>query len=431
MTLVVPTLRTTIRTNPPRQAKRLPAPSGVMAWHVCAVIVTCVLVLASSVDAVTPAKLIGPDLNAQSVEIASLGEGTINYFDEDRTLQSSSVDGFVQLRSIGGDDVMQATGLPSVLLTDGQRFVGEWVGPTKDGTAMRWRHVLFGTITVALEDIASVNWIPSDRQQARNGVKSSDELTLINGDMLLGFVSSLSERGVVLVPDQTGGGAAPVTIPFSRIASMVLSNPSSDVAGAFHRLTLADGSRVWADQLQISGGVVSCRVFPGSSSSVPVQTPVTDLTRIDFWAGGLRLIDLTDLPRRTAKEAGVFGLPIPVRVTMESIRMHAPDSIVFDLPDGTQRFAAIAELDTLDAPVHMAKWSDFQVLVSSEDSQAQRYRVSGAEPTAMINTPASGPSLMIRLDPGVNGPILDRLLLHDAVILVRTPVTGPVDDPAR
>ncbi len=199
----------------------------------------------------------------------------------------------------------------------------------------------------------------------------------------------------------------------------------------YHRLTLTDGTRVWADRLQISGGFVSCRVIPPGGVVVDIQAPVAELARIDFWAGGLRLIDLTELPMRTVDEAGVFGLPIPVRVSGRSIRMHAPGSVVFKLPQGAERFAAVAELDTDNAPVHIADWSDFQVVVSAENTPTERFDVTGSAPLIRINLPVAGSGLTIRLDPGVNGPILDRLLLRDAVILVRTPGSGPSDDPDR
>ncbi len=391
----------------------------------------CLFCGAAPVAAVTPATLIGPDLDPKTVNVASLDDGTINYFDEQRTLRSSAVNQFVQLRSIGGDDTVGPLSAPGVWLTDGQRFTGDWVGPTPDGSAIRWRHPLIGTVVIPLEDVTRVDWIANDHETASSDAPITDRVTLTNGDTLTGFVSSLAETGVALVPDTGGAGGDPVTIPYGRIASMVLANPVGSHAEPYHRVTLADGTRLWADDLRITSDRVYFRVIPPGAPAMEIESSVSELARIDFWAGGLRLIDLSELPRRTVEEASVFGLPVPVRVTGRSIRMHAPGSVIFELPDGAERFAAVAELDTQDAPPEIAGWADFQAVVSSEDPQDQRFRVTGLQQTVVINTPVSGPGLTIRLDPSVNGPILDRMLLRDAVILVRMPGPEPSSDSGR
>ena len=388
----------------------------------------CLLVWASPLAAVTPATLIGPDLDPRPVSITSLDDGTLNYFDEQRTLRNTAVNQFVQLRSVGGEDTLSPMSPPGVWLTDGQRFTGDWVGPTPDGAALRWRHPLIGTVVIPLEEVARVAWIAGDGPPAPLDAPTQDTLTLTNGDTLLGFVSSLTEHGVALLPEV---GGAPVTIPFGRIASMSLANPAGLLNEPYHRVTLSDGTRVWADDLRITDDRMYCRVIPPGSPAMQIELPVAELARIDFWAGGLRLIDLAELPRRTLEEARVFGLPVPVRVTGRSIRMHAPGSVAFELPAGSERFAGVAELDTRDAPPGIAVWADFQVVVSSKNPQDQRFRVTGHKRIVRINIPVAGPGLTIRLDPGMNGPILDRLLLRDAVILVRLPGAEPSGDPGR
>jgi hypothetical protein len=396
--------------------------------HACLTTAVCALFMVSPVGAVTPATLIGPELNAQKVDVASLNDGTLHYFDEQRMLRSSKIDRFVQLRSIGGEDAVGESLATGIWLTDGQCFSGEWIGPTPDGLGIRWRHPLIGTVVVALDQVARVNWVAGESLAVQNSALVTDTVTLINGDTLTGFVSSLNNHGVALL---SGDGGDPVTIPFGRIASMALSNPERSMIEPYHRVTLADGTRVWADRLRITGDRVYCRVIPPGAPAMELEATIMELARIDFWAGGLRLVDLMELPIRTVHEARVFGLIIPVRVAGRAIRMHAPGAVVFELPDGAERFAAVAELDFHNAPKDIADWSDFQVLVSSQDAQDDRFRITGGEPVARINTPISGPELTIQLDPGVNGPILDRLLLRDAVILVNRPGPEPSGDSGR
>ncbi len=371
--------------------------------------------------AITEAELIGPDLVARPVKITNLHEQTLSYFDEQRTLQIAAVDGFVQLRAIGGTDASDATPYPCVSLTDGQRFTGNWVGPTPDGSGLRWRNDLVGTLTISLDEVASITWRAAEPTDATNNATATDTITLSNGDALRGFVSALTDQGVAMIL-QTG--SYPVTIPYDRIATLALANPMLTRVDSYNRVTLADGTRVLADLLRWSGDQASWLVTPPGAPPVRVQTSITDLSRIDFGAGGLRLIDLSELPMRVQTDPGVFGLPLPVRKRGRSIRVHAPATIAFDLPPGAERFAATAELDTTYAPEHVSMWADFHVVVSSDATETGRGHVTGTQPVTRINTPVSGRELMIRLEPGVNGPILDRLLLRDAVILLRMPPTG-------
>lgn len=377
--------------------------------------------------AVTPARLIGPDLVAKPVTIAGLNDETLTYFDEHRVLRSAGVDGFVQLRSIGGTRDTAAP-YPCVTLTDGQRFTGDWVGPTPDGSGLRWRHDLIGEIVIPLDELANVIWRAGDVLPAPVETPATDTLTFINGDTLSGFVSMLNGQGVEMVPD--AGGAA-VTIPYDRIASLSFSNPSRRIAEPYHRVTLADGTRIWADEMRLSSDTASWIATPPGASPLRVETPMAELARIDFRTGGMSLVDLTDLSLTVGPDAGVFGLSIPARIEGRSIRAHAPATLTFDLPDGAARFAALAELDTVDAPDRIADWADFQVVLLTDSTEVGRWHIDGTQPRAPMNSAVAGQVLTIRLEPGVNGPILDRLRVSDAVVLVRVEPAEPTGATGR
>jgi hypothetical protein len=384
-------------------------------------------IVAPDVQAVTPARLIGPDLVSQPVTIAGLNDETLTYFDEKRILRSAAVDAFVQLRAIGGAQDTAAP-YPCVVLTDGQRFTGDWVGPSPDGNAMRWRHDLIGEIVIPLDELANVIWRGGDDLPAPAETPATDTLTFINGDTISGFVSMLNDWGVVMVPD--AGGAA-VTIPYARIASLSLANPQRRVAELYHLVTLADGTRVWADEMRLSSDTASWLATPPGASPVRVETPVAELARIDFRTGGMSLIDLTDLSLTVGPDTGVFGLSIPARVEGRAIRAHAPATLTFDLPEGAARFAALAELDTADAPDTIGKWADFQIVLLTDSAEVGRWHIDGTEPRALINAPVTGRELTICLEPGVNGPILDRLRMSDAVVLVQLEPAEPTGAAGR
>jgi hypothetical protein len=64
-------------------------------------------------------------------------------------------------------------------------------------------------------------------------------------------------------------------------------------------------------------------------------------------------------------------------------------------------------------------WSDFVVRVTAGDA-AQDCRITREQPSGRINLPFGGTAtrLTIELDAGVNGPVMDRLRLRDAVVLI-------------
>jgi len=388
----------------------------------------CLFLPAGEALAATPAELIGPDLSVQRVSVTSLRDEVLHYFDAQRNLQSSGIGQWVQLRSIGGEALIEVISGERLWLTDGQCFSGRWVGPTPDGNKLQWEHPLLGLIEVPLEDVAQVYWSLEEQGTINAPIDTpvSDTLVMINGDVLTGFVSALVEEGVALIISEAG---QQVTIPYDRIRSMSLANPPRRVLEPYDMVTLTDGTRAWADQVTITGERASWRFIPPGSSAGEVEVPIEELSRIDFLSRGLKLIDLTGLPLRTVQEADVFGLAIPMRVDGQSIHMHAPIEIAFDLPEGAGRFAASAELDTSDPAAGMDDWPDFHLVVLCEGEQVTSGYLSGSNPAIRINTAVSGSTLTIRLEAGLNGPILDRLLLRDAVILIRSPESAPSEAP--
>ena len=380
---------------------------------------------AASAFAVTEAELLGPDLAVHGVRITTLQNQILSYFDEHRNLQNTPTRRLVQLRVIDGQSAVDSPIYPCVNLTDGQRYTGQWIGAAPDGSSLRWHNDLVGVMSIPLDEIRSVVWQHAGSASSSNTDTATDTIVLSNGDTMTGFVSALSDQGVRLIPDQA---ANEVTIPFSRIARLSMANPNRDAVGSPYWLTLIDGTRTRADELSIIDDQASWLTTPPGGSPTEIQTPVTDLVRIDFGAGGWRLIELNELPMQTVSDQSVFGMAMPVRVQDGSIRAHAPAEIVFDLPDGAIRFAAVAELDTTDMPVPRRDWADFDIVVYGGDEAVGRGHVTGNQPISTLNMPISASTLKIRLEPGVNGPILDRLRLRNPVILTRQTPTGDARD---
>ncbi len=392
---------------------------------------TCVGCIAlmnlADAKAVTPAFLIGPDLDDQPVSIVAFMDDTLTYFDRDRILQSEPAESLVRLHHIADTTPIDLPA-PSLTLTDGQCFTGIWVGPSPQGDGLRWRHDRLNTLTVSLDRVSRIVWdaanIPSLNDMELP--PSSDTLRLINGDALIGFVTGLNDKGVELLTDSSN---EPVTIPYSRIAWLAMANPLQDRGSYEHLLTLADGTRVYVSDLRIADEIIKGSAEIPGDASVTFEWPMSELAQIDFGSGSYRIIPLNRLLLRESSAGEVFGLRLPVRTDSQTVRMHAPASLTYELPEGAVRFAAEAELDVQDAPDDIDRWADFDLVLINGGQEIGRWRINGKQPRVRVQAPLLGSDLTIRLETGINGPILDRLRLTRAVVLVDEKTAERLDRP--
>jgi hypothetical protein len=149
--------------------------------------------------------------------------------------------------------------------------------------------------------------------------------------------------------------------------------------------------------------------------------PLEQVQRVDLTAGGYRLVDLTQLPREVVDGGETFGFAKPPRLSAGDLMLHAPVRLAIALPEGAVRFAATAVLDLTGVPADRHDWASSQLTVQDAEQVplAPAQQIDAAHPTARFNLPVSAGRLILDLDPSVNGPILDRVRLTDAVILLR------------
>ncbi len=148
-----------------------------------------------------------------------------------------------------------------------------------------------------------------------------------------------------------------------------------------------------------------------------LDVPLASLVRIDLFGADAELVDLASLQGTVTNGGKVFGLAwAPGRADGADVLMHAPVTVRYALPQGTQRLAATAVLAT--EPGTSNELADFTVTVAVDGQDIGSYHISASQPTASINLLSAGSVLTIRLDPGVNGPVMDRLRLVEPMLLV-------------
>lgn len=383
-------------------------------------------------------------LEPQAVKLLELdGEaGRVVYVDAQGGRVEAGLDAVVRLRFAVREDTADPA-RPVLMTTDGQRAVGragQRLRPVlNDPESVAWRDVDdIGITGVSLDDLA---WVTFDGAAGPASTPEDDVLLLANGEQLVGFVDALAVDAVHFV---IGDAADPLPIAPARVSGLWMSNPNSAETKPGVYATMRSGSRVHcllselafsddgpsiglAPTLQKDGpdgafGPTYTRVLLGDAGEpLPVMPAVRQL---DFGVAGRRLVPLSSLPMAMEEGGAFFGVPSqPLRLADGAVALHAPVAVSFALPEGARRLVATVALAIgEDIPVARHAWAGCEVVVRCGDEELARVSIDAEQPEHRLNLalPAAAGSagLTVTVEEGVNGPILDRIELRDAEVLV-------------
>ncbi len=426
--------------------------------------------------AVEPATLIGPRLQQQQVRLVGISEGTIRYFGADRTLQSAATDDFVALRfdrpeperpapktaeaddgvrvdpdgavvidgnkvdipglNVGGqirvkgnvnivingrrvnlpqlikkkaarqaaeveaparaEDDDDALPIGVLLLADGQRVVGRLA--TAGDAGVTWQHNRLGDLTAPLDQITEIRI--GDADPTPLPLTGSDVIVLANGDRLTGWVAAVNDTRITLDlgEDQT------IDLPWTRVARLRLTNPVSWSPGTW--LELVDGSRVLAGGMHFGAESAGGMIFGERRELAP-----TEVRAIEF-AEKYRLVPLAELPLTVTGGGQAFGVDLPVEIEGRGVFMHGPLVARVELPERTERLAGRIALVQPESP-----WADLELTVRDDSRTRTQGHLHAEHPAVDFNFAPAGRELVFDLAPAANGPVHDRVVLRDAVVL--------------
>lgn len=412
--------------------------------------------LSSTVHAVTPGVLYGPELEGKAVHVTRLTDHTLSYFDEQRQLRSQQVSDLVRLhltpsRDEQGDvraanahfaDHEQGEQADAWLaLTDGQMLPGRLRELASDGQSFVWEHPTLGRFDVDLQGVAALHLRPQPLTPTR---VAGDAVMLRNGDRLEGFVSGLGPEGLRIVP---AGADESMTLAMNRWQWVRLGNEPIEKTYEPYMVMLTDGSRVLAQSVELRQDTVYLALHgqlpaqpPTQVSARVLELPVAQVTMIDFHISGWRLRELAGVPMRVVSGGEAFGVPWPQgfevhrhqgasdsAVTQAAVlRLHAPVTVAFDLPAGTRRIAFDATLDDHQADPHLLElWADMTLRIDpgqgrEHDADLPSHRFNARSPHAGFNLPVHGQPLLLHLEPNeATGPVMARLRIENALLLTR------------
>lgn len=309
---------------------------------------------------------------------------------------------------LGRCDLIDGAVLPGLVWPEGSQ--GEHVG---------WDSRLWGRISLPIESIRQISLRPLAVGE-RAGIKD-DVVWLVNADRTAGFVSSVGEDVTVEVDGK------PAKIALSRVAGIGFSN--KPVAPQGQWIWLYDGTATGVSGLRVArdGASQAVAAFPGATKQ-PVSKLSSDEIRAVLFDAS-RLAPLASCAIRSAAPSGLRRwTPAPIVADSRSAPLGAADiefpgpmSSEWELPAGASRVCGLAEL-----PAACRAWGDCEVfielIVGEQVRPLWHRRVNAGEPEAAFNvlTEAAGATsrLRIRIEPGENGPIQDRVIIRRGMILV-------------
>ena len=301
-------------------------------------------------------------------------------------------------------------------LTDGQHFPGTLVPAVSEEEVITWQHGRFGDMRVSLDIVSG--FFRSDirtTRAVRDSLPSEDELYLVNGDILRGFLAGLGD------PVTFEAGNQVVELEPQRVAGARLANPRTNVSGLV--VWLNDGTVAALDSIVSRRDRDLVVTLPEGQAGV---YDITDLRGVAFDAARIR--NLADLQPTMQAPVGERLYVEPIRLlrhpdsgdevvdplNSRDVLLPGPMEVTWDLPDRTERFAGTASLVYGTAP-----WGDCEFVIRLDDVEHFRTRLNPDTPVMPFNIPVNSASRMsITIEPGAFGPIHDRVIIHRPTILL-------------
>lgn len=371
------------------------------------------------------AVILGKDLEPQSATFLGLSDEGIRVADRLGEVKTLGDDQLLRVSLIQSSHSAASEDTATARLVDGQFLVGQFLGPGDDGESLRMSSPALGKeVELPLDDLISIT-LPGGQAMAPN--LEDDTLQLGTGETLVGFIEAVDVDAIAFV---VGDADDPIDIPFDRIRGFTIANKPKPIKlkpeDRMVRVALWDGSVLVlksaetpedaAFPLRLTG--VSVLPLP-----VPVVTlPISEVASLELISASRRLERLTAFGFDVVKGGKVFGVEMPPKLTLQgSLQLHAPVTLGFELPEGASRLVFRAALTLGDeiSPSRRAL-AGCELVVYDGEQTVGRFKLEPDTAAQRINLPLTSGELRIELDPGVNGPVLDRVVLSDAEVLIES-----------
>jgi len=352
--------------------------------------------------------LVDSSLQSREVRLQAMGQDQVRFAGEDRRLVTEPIGQYVELRFDPGP----AESAPTqwVEMTDDQRLVGEPTGDGEMTESLTWKTDTLGTFDLSLDRIRAVRLgkpVPD--------ADMADVIVSANGDRLEGFVLGMSGEGIEFQPN---GSDQTLTLQWAQLGSMRLANPDADRDADRYQITTVTGDRLRVGDLAFTGSVFRFEpVLRASGEAVQLDPRAVRRIAVPSDAGQLR--SLVAMPTSRVAGGEAFGVTWPIHTRGDAMHLHAPVTVRIDLAKGSNRAAGVVRLDVQPRHRQAARqWSDMTVVLRQGEAAIWRARITAETSEAAFNVAVEEGPMFIEVEVGRFGPVLDRVRIEDAVVLV-------------
>lgn len=353
-------------------------------------------------------------------------------------------------------------------LIDGQSWPGHFAtrdaanGAPKDDTRVAWSHPHLGTLSASIDDVSRYTLFYNEpgaqqssltksgsRKSASPARATSDRVVLTNGDSISGVVEAL---GVSSLISRAGAGSGTesagglMQVEGSQLASVVLSNTPKPATRPM--VWLSDATVLAVRSLRFSSENASATIVPqglGDSEQAgspgvkigsdtlralaPVPNRLTALSTLEIVSGEAVAPRLYTEPARVREGESLAASAL----SSLDILLPGPMVVEWALPAGAQRVAMVAALEDPQSP-----WGDCTISLSQVSSKAAAgapntplasVRLNSERPSARLEGALAGvragDRLRVRVEPGANGPVHDRVVLRRGLLLIEPGAPTP------
>jgi hypothetical protein len=311
-----------------------------------------------------------------------------------------------------------------ITLADGQIIKGA-IMDSPDSDKMRYTaysgSIIRGQASIPLERLLWISDQPNIDPSALN--TDSDSIKTMNGDVLLGFIESVGPVTTI------SSDRDELEVRLGQIRSMGFANLPEPVEGMY--LSTSDHLNLRVSSFDFDFQHPLTLTVDARSLGLDSESRAVWLLDPDAPVGvhvvraSERILSLTEIVPELVEPTGDRSwTPFPTVLVssadpiLSSIDLHAPVRAVYRVPEGASRFAC-----ELVAPINT--WTDclasvYSISYSGERTQLLYQRLDTNHPVESLNTELEPDTEMIeiRIDPGENGPIQDRVLIKHPRLLI-------------
>jgi len=370
------------------------------------------------------------DLTLRRVNEPWIESGVVRGIDDDgRPVRFTLSEVFYLLPARAPDPIGSSQGeeSPIVLsLVDAQRLPVTVLEPDEPGTIRVRSMIGPRELSIGLSSVRSLgragHRIDPHDGSGTDGTIHDDRVVLVNGDIVRGFVTLIGRR----VEIETDDGDTR-RFPIERVGAVRLVNAQRVDPAMRLRLGRAAWIRAVSIETRLGAGGDAV-VEPVRGEPFEIDIPRGSFGGVEITHESTRLAGLWTLENTHEPTGGRRWTPAPVVLDpagdhdpLRRIDLRAPVRVGYALGEGSSRFACLARLVA-------GAWSDCELIIECVSLDGTVHpivsaRLTPSEPTLEVNEalPRRAARLIVRVEPGANGAIQDRVILESARVRIDAP----------